>query len=131
MLIIFILILLAVIPFFIPEKVFDKINKSEDLEMSLGILWLFTLLVLIGCLVAIICIHLGADKDKKYKEIEYNTLTLIIEEKRLDGEAIEQIIKYNYTIEMAKQRKDSLWVGWFYSDKIADLPLIEIKKEEI
>ena len=30
-----------------------------------------------------------------YKEIEYNTLTLIIEEKHLDGKAVEQIIKYN------------------------------------
>ena len=111
MLIIFILILLAVIPFFIPQKILDKINKSEDLEMSLGILWFFSLLILIGCLVAIICIHLGADKNKKYKEIEYNTLTLIIEEKRLDGKAVEQIIKYNYAIEMARERKDSLWVG--------------------
>ena len=99
MLIIFILILLVVIPFFIPEKVFDKINKSEDLEMSLVILWFFSLLILIGCLVAIICIHLGADKDKKYKEIEYNTLTLIIEEKRLDGKAIEQIIGRSFELD--------------------------------
>jgi hypothetical protein len=29
---------------------------------------------------------------------------------------------------MARERKDSLWVGWFYPDVIAELPLIEINE---
>lgn len=128
MLIVVILIVLVILPFFIPNFVLDKIQASEELEIALTMSWLLSLMTLIGVIVALACINLNANKDKKYKELEYSTLTLVIQDNRIDGKTAEQIVKYNYKITMARERKDSLWVGWFYPDVIAELPLIEINE---
>ena len=128
MLMVVILIVLAILPFFIPKPVLNKIQDSEELAFALEMSWLLSLMTLIGVIVALICINLNANKDKKYKELEYSTLTLVIQDNRIDGKTAEQIVKYNYKITMARERKDSLWVGWFYPDVIAELPLIEINE---
>jgi hypothetical protein len=128
MLIVVILTVLIILPFLIPISILNKIQALEELKIILTMLWLFNLMILISVIVALACIHFCANDEKKYKELEYSTLTLVIQDNRIDGKTAEQIVKYNYKITMARERKDSLWVGWFYPDVIAELPLIEINE---
>lgn len=128
MLIVVISIVLVILPFFIPISILNKIQALQELKIILALFWLFSLTILISAIVALACINFSANDDKKYKELEYSTLTLIIQDSGIDGKTAEQIIKYNYKIIMARERKDSPWVGWFYPDVIAELPLIEINE---
>lgn len=126
MFLIILFLAIVIIPYFIPKRIIKKVNENENLEIACGLMWFFSLLILIGLIIAVIIINCNATKDKQLLEMEYKTLSLVIAENRLDGETAKQIVQYNYKITMAKEGKDSLWVGWFYPDIIAELPLIDI-----
>lgn len=99
------------------------------------------MLSVVGCVATILLILsavvIQSNKDTEYikqKETYTTLVTSINELESNDGTAIKgyrdlynDIVEYNNEVRNAKKWSDNLWTNCFNNDKIAELPLIEIK----
>ena len=79
-----------------------------------------------GCIVVIICMHVGVNKNIEINRIEYESLCHRLEivnsdyEDMSKSDVIKDISEWNKAVLYKKYWAKSPWTSWFYSQKVVD-----------
>lgn len=115
-------------------------GDREDYDILIGVSAIIGVLDIIALIV--LTSELPYERNVKYDIAKYEELKVVIEQVNnnvssennhkivAQSELFEKIYEMNTYIEKNKIYNDSWWLGWLYSEKIAELPLLNYVEKE-
>ena len=104
----------------------DKIlwrDIEDDIPVLLSVI---SFIFLIGCIIPIICAHVGENKNIEMNNIEYESLCQRLEivnseyEDMSKSDVIKDVSEWNKMVLEKKYWSKNPWTSWFFSQKVVD-----------
>ena len=104
----------------------DKIlwrDIEDDIPVLLSVI---SFIFLIGCIIGIICAHVGENKNIEMNNIEYESLCQRLEivnseyEDMSKSDVIKDVSEWNKMVLDKKYWSKNQWTSWFFSQKVVD-----------